>query len=273
MKRSRVLLGTFVEVLIDIPITNKKQNEFLQSICNVVFKEMEIVQELMSIHTKTSEISKINGISSKCHPFKITLHPWTYEVLLIAKNISEITGGIFDCGIGQHLSNKNKDTSFAGIRDIEFKDGHQILIPKSIQLDLGGVAKGYAVDRGIEILKRFGIERAIINAGGDLRVYGAINEKIFIQQRDFRDEWILLGELTDGAVATTGSLFKVKKDQKRMARVIHPITGKEIKSQLSYSVVAPSCVVADGLTKALAIEKNINAPYFKKLQAVPIIVE
>ena len=129
------------------------------------------------------------------------------------------------------------------------------------------------MDRGIEILKSFGIENAVINAGGDLRVIGNKTQPIYLKEKEFGNTYIFLGNLKDGAIATTSSRFGKFNKRNGISTLINPKTGECVEDELSYSIVAPTCVVADGLTKALAIEKNIHASYFKKFGAIPIIVE
>ena len=146
-------------------------------------------------------------------------------------------------------------------------------ISEPIRIDLGGIAKGYAVDRGIEILKNFGVENGMINAGGDLRVIGGRSQAIYLKEKEYGNTFIFLGNLMEGAIATTSSRFGKVSRNRGMSYLINPKTGECIEDDLSYSIVAPTCVVADGLTKALAIEKNIQASYFKKFGAIPIIVE
>jgi thiamine biosynthesis lipoprotein len=275
MRRNQPLLGTFVEIWIEeIDKKNPQQNFFYQEICNVVFHEIKKVQDLMSIHNAESEISKLNRLSKADKKFELKIHPWTYEVLLIAKKICEETDGLFDCGIGQYAKHQNNQKwDELGMRSIEFLDTHHIMIQEPIRLDLGGIAKGYAVDRGIEILKNFGIENASINAGGDMRVIGKNHHAVYLRESDIGNAFIYLGDLNDGAIATSSTRFGRTIKKGGMSYLINPRTRKCVEDDLSYSIIAPTCVVADCLTKALAIEKNLHASYFKKFGAIPIIVE
>jgi thiamine biosynthesis lipoprotein len=274
MIRSQALLGTYVEIDIkEEQAFSLAQIEFHHEICHVVFKEIAKVQSLMSIHDRFSDISKINRLQEIDLPKQIQVHPWTFEVLLIAKKIHEETGGLFDCGACENVYQNDQQYLPSGLQSIECLEFNQILIKQPIFLDLGGIAKGYAVDRGIEILKSFGIENAMINAGGDMRVIG---DQFFpIQLKEFKHQaaFIRLGELKDGAIATSSTLFGCHHFQSGITKLIHPKTGKRMMDYLSYSIVAPTCVIADSLTKALAIEKNIDAPYFKNFGAIPIIIE
>ena len=259
MRRNQALLGTFVEVCIAEEASSPiQQRYFYQEICNVVYREISKVQSLMSRHDGCSDISKINRLSATGKRVVLPIHPWTYEVLLIAQKICLETNGLFDCGVGQYdpfHSIRKCHCSHASIRSIELLD------------------KGYAVDRGVDILKNFGIEDAVINAGGDLRVIGQQAHAINLREIANEGTYIHLGELRDGAIASSSTRFGRKNMKGGKSYLINPKTRKYIEDDLSYSIVAPTCVVADSLTKVLAIEKNIYAPYFKKFGAIPIIVE
>ncbi len=277
MRRNRPLLGTFVELWIDEESQiNTEQKACNQEIGNVVYQEMEKVQTLMSSYEACSEISKLNRLSKSNQSIVLSLHPWTYEVLLIAKKVCEETGGLFDCGIGQYSPSyrgSSQKIQQGGIASVDLLENHQIRLNQSVQIDLGGIAKGYAVDRGIEILKNFEIKNALINAGGDLRIIGEIEHAIYLKESLSSDDYIFMGKLIDGAIATSATRFGRDKKKGGMSYLIHPKTGQCIEDDLSYSIVASTCVVADCLTKALAIEKNIYAPYFETFGAIPIIVE
>ena len=277
MRRNQVLLGTFVEVCIEEGENlTPQQSVFYQEICNVVFKEISKVQSLMSVHESDSDISRLNRLSRISKNIVYTVHPWTYEVMNIAKTIFEYTNGFFDCGVVNCSWNQECCPCFnkrSSIQSIQFLGKNEICLREPIRIDLGGIAKGYAVDRGIEILKSFGIENAVINAGGDLRVIGNKTQPIYLKEKEFGNTYIFLGNLKDGAIATTSSRFGKFNKRNGISTLINPKTGECVEDELSYSIVAPTCVVADGLTKALAIEKNIHASYFKKFGAIPIIVE
>ena len=107
MIRCQPLMGTFVVVKIkDIgqeEQLTKDREKFYQYIISIVFSEMKQVQSLMSFHDMDSDVSRINQISLAKKYINIEVHPWTLEVLQIAKDLFIQTGGSFDCGIGNHL--------------------------------------------------------------------------------------------------------------------------------------------------------------------------
>lgn len=124
-------------------------------------------------------------------------------------------------------------------------------------LDLGGIAKGYAIDRAVEILKKHQLNSAIINAGGDLRSIGSkgkIPWRVAIQSPS---DWSMLAELVikgDESVFTSGNYQRYKEfDGQRYSHIINPITGMPVKNIVSATVVADNGITADAAATALVV--------------------
>ncbi len=288
MIRCQPLMGTFVVVKIkDIgqeEQLTKDREKFYQYIISIVFSEMKQVQSLMSFHDMDSDVSRINQISLAKKYMNIEVHPWTLEVLQIAKDLFIQTGGSFDCGIGNHLMawgllpGQMSEEEYlymqrSCLASILIENQAQIRLIGPVMLDLGGIAKGYAIDRGIQVLSRFGIERALINAGGDIRSLGP--EQELISLRDVRDQstYSPLGKIQDEALAVSSTSFCKKNiGNRHISHLVNPLSGQSIDDLWTYVVKAPSCVIADGLTKALAVDKDIHAKYFGLLKASAQII-
>ncbi|WGR90829.1 FAD:protein FMN transferase (plasmid) [Bradyrhizobium sp. ISRA435] len=124
----------------------------------------------------------------------------------------------------------------------------------AITIDLGGIAKGFAVDRAIEVLRRFDIPGGMVNAGGDLRAFGQGPRTVHL--RDPRDPLRLLDriELTDEALASTARRFDlVDGAAPGVSAIIDPSAGKPTGAVAGATVRAPSCMIADALTKVVMI--------------------
>jgi thiamine biosynthesis lipoprotein len=141
-----------------------------------------------------------------------------------------------------------------------------------MQLDLGGIAKGYAADEAIALLKKHGIDRALVAAGGDIAVSGP---------PPAADGWTIAiapleeGEgksgpsliLHDAAVSTSGDAEQyVEIDGKRYSHIVDPKTGLGLVGRMSATVVAPKGVTADSLTKVVAVLGPEKA--FKILESI-----
>jgi len=139
-------------------------------------------------------------------------------------------------------------------------------------IDVGGIAKGYAVDYAITELIQFGVSSAIVNAGGDLRVIGTDIIDIYIRNPQKPQSSKYRVALQNKALASSGSYFSQRKfvDQD-VSTLINSTTGKAIISQSSFSVMAPECMLADALTKVLANCRDVTHPCFNYFDAKAFI--
>lgn len=269
MIRCKPLLGTFVEITID----QDDGQEAIES----AFLAIEKIQNLMGFHNPKSELSQINH---RAHKEAIEIHPWTAQVIRIAKEIHLASGGLFNCGIGhrlvaagllpKHITLSNHE--FGGIEDAQFLAPDLIQSSRPVCLDLGGIAKGFAVDMAVRVLKSEGIQSGVVNAGGDLRVFGSTSRPIQIRNPLSPQELIQIGSLENGAIATSG-LYFAKRDQQE-SYLINPLarTLSEIHAEVtgSFSIFAKECVYADALTKVLALSNDDHHPCFTKFSAQAI---
>ena len=267
MMRCQALLGTFVEISID------QDND---EAVNTAFAKVRQVQSLMGFHHPLSELSQINRWA---HQVPLTIHPWTAQVLRIAQEIYKQSNGLFNCGIGHRLVSagllpRHIDLSkhqLGGIEDVHFLDSELITSPKPLCLDLGGIAKGFAVDKAVESLIADGIDSGCVNAGGDLRVFGTARS-IHIRNPIAPKELIDIGSLQNGAIATSG-LYFANRDQQQ-SHIINPFAHDESEVHLdfseSYSILANECVYADALTKVLALSSGHHHPCLEYFSAKAI---
>ena len=269
MTRCKPLLGTFVEISID-------QGTSIDAI-NSAFASIETVQTLMGFHNPQSELSQINQLA---HLQAVNIHPWTSRVLSIAKEIHHHSGGLFNCGIGhrlvaagllpQHINLANLD--LGGIEDIHFLAPDLIESHRPLCLDLGGIAKGFAVDIAVKILISEGVPSGMVNAGGDLRVFGDTPKRIHIRNPDQSNQLLDIGEFQDCAIATS-SLYFAKRDG-QASHIINPLAidedGIHIDFENTYSILAKECIYADALTKVLAISGQEQHPCFNRFCAQAI---
>lgn len=266
MTRCKPLLGTFVEI-------STSQDDGQVAIENA-FVAIENVHRLMGFHNPHSELSQINRYA---HMHAVEIHPWTAQVIRIAKEVHLKSGGLFDCGIGhrlvaagllpRHINFSNHD--LGGIEDIHFLAPDLIESMRPVCLDLGGIAKGFAVDMAVRVLASEGIASGCVNAGGDLRVFGNTSLPFCLRNPELPEELIEIGTLKDGAIATS-SLYFAKRDQQR-SHIINPFAQNFSEAHAdfsgSYSVLAKECVYADALTKVLALSNNEYHPCFKHFSA------
>ncbi len=159
---------------------------------------------------------------------------------------------------------------FVGYQHFHFLDHRQILKDNSQNaLALGGVAKGYAVDRAVQVLQKMGIQAGIVNAGGDLRCWRNDNQfwRVGIQHPR-KNGIIAVLKLRNAAVATSGDYqrFYIYNDV-RYHHLIDPRTGNPGRLSQSATVIAPTCEVADAYATALFLMGASRG--IKWLDAIP----
>jgi hypothetical protein len=154
-----------------------------------------MVHRLMSVHCDTSDVARI-GREAYLRPVRV--HRWTYRVLSCAKLLSDASGGAFDVTLGREA---------ASHADITLLPGDRVRLKRRAEIDLGGIAKGFAVDRAVAALRRSGARTGSVNAGGDLRIFGAVPQTVRV--RIPASPWMTLPLATrnEGAFATSAGYF------------------------------------------------------------------
>lgn len=220
LRRARPLLGTLVDIGVPAGAEQAMQ---------AAFAAIVQVQQIMSVFEPGSDLSRSHA-ASVGEP--VCLHPWTAQVMQLAQTLSEQTDGLFDVALG------SGPWQLQPARDALGEHTCLVRLGPTTHFDLGGLAKGWAVDRAVEAALAQGAAAVWVNAGGDLRVQGLT---LPIVLRDEQSGGVRpWAELADGAMATS--------DFRAGAR--SSLTGTVHAGHLS--VVAPQCAWADALTKVLA---------------------
>lgn len=268
MRRARPLLGTFVE----IDATGLAEPALARAV-DAAFEAIERVQRLMSFHDPESDLSRLNRYAPTA---PVAVDPWTAKVLRRARVLFEATDGLFDCAVGyeamqrgllpsQVLDHVERGTFSA----VEFMSDDRIRFSARIALDLGGIAKGFAVDRAIAVLRTHGVREALVNAGGDMRVMGETAQPVHIRCSGEDRHIVKAGLLRNAAIATSTFAATLPKGN---AQTLVPVVSALSHAQgVAYSVVAPTCLLADALTKVLVQVGDPDASYFAGLGAMAFV--
>lgn len=257
IRRARPLLGTFVEIEVATAA-----GPGTEAAIDAAFAAIAEVHRLMSFHERDSDVSHLNR-NAGIRPTRV--HAWTFQVLEAAVEMHRRSRGIFDVTVAPVLQVMGLlpglDSDPVIVPERRVTDAIELSPERTVRfrspaitIDLGGIAKGFAVDRGIEVLRGFDIPRGLINAGGDLRVFG--QEPHMIHVRDPRDPSRSIGqvELGDGALASSARRFDlVDGVEPGSSAVIDPRTQRPAGSIDGATVRAPSCMIADALTKVVMI--------------------
>lgn len=255
LQRARPLLGTLVAMRVE-----GLSESHATAVIERAFEEVAAVHRYMSFHATDSDVARLHASRvGAC----VAVDPRTMEVLQAAVNIAAISEGRFDPTIARALVQWQLlpkpccawlPDPRADWRDLELVDARHVRLRRAVWIDLGGIAKGYAVDRAIAILVGAGASKICVNAGGDLRVAGSESQTVVLRPGagahatlPFPAQTI---EVTNAAVATSASAMSKKVHASRyVSAQVDARRGRPISSDLSVSVVAPTCLLADALTK------------------------
>jgi thiamine biosynthesis lipoprotein len=254
------------------------------------FQEMKRIETLMSPWLDSSDVTRINRSAGK---ERVKISPETFEVIQKAQEISELSEGGFDITIGPltelwrkarekkippSIEEVKEKLGLVNFKNIEMdQEGKVFLKKKDMAIDLGGIAKGYAVDKAFKLLKSLGYINLIVNAGGDLKVGGLKNNQpwsIGIQNPRESQKILARISVSDMAVATSGDYerFFIYGD-KRYHHIFNPRDGFPTEGCQSVTIVTKDCIIADGLATAVFVlgsEKGYSL--CQKLEGVDCLI-
>lgn len=263
-KQEQPIMGT----LIRVELWHKNESRAQQLITNVM-NEMHRIDRLMSPYKESSSLSLINkAAASRAVPIEKEL----YDLIAESIRISQLTHGAFDitfASVGRlydyrkkiHPSNESlsknlKRINYKHIILDKTKGTIRFAIP-GVSIDLGGIAKGYAVDTSTEILKKAGVQHAIITAGGDSRIIGDRRGRPWmIGIRDPRKSRAVKGmvPLTHAALSTSGDYERYfVENGEHFHHILRPDTGKSAKQLRSVTVIGPDATTTDALSTSVFV--------------------
>ena len=235
VRRARPLLGTLVEIRLPREAAGAIEGGF---------EALERVHRLMSRQDPESDVSRINAAPAGS---VIAIDPWTMAVLQRAKEIHALTDGLFHWEQLEMLESS-------------------VHVKRPVHLTLDGIAKGYAVDRAVDALRCAGADCGVVNAGGDLRVFGKQPEPIYVRHPRSPGKLVHIGKVTEAAVASSGAYFSA-------AEFFDPRTRKVVKPTYGITVIAPDCTTADALTKPCLLEPKGSKVIAARFGALALVMQ
>ncbi len=232
---------------------------------DAVMREMQRIDRDMSTYKPDSEVSRVNANAAKA---PMVISPELFDLLTTALEYSRITNGAFDItyasvGFMYDFRAHTKPTEAqidAALPAVNYR--HVVLDPAKhtvyftqpgVRIDLGGIGKGHAVDRGIAILQARGIDHALVTAGGDSRIIGDRFGKpwiVAIRHPDDKSKVIAKIPLVDTAISTSGDYERYFDEAGvRYHHIIDPRTGHSASKVRSATILAPTATRTDGLSK------------------------
>jgi thiamine biosynthesis lipoprotein len=212
----------------------------------------------------------------------VTVDPLTVQVLREALLLSGCSGGLFDPTVADGLVATGFLPDMGGDcvgrrsgtwRDIEVGDDGRVRFHRPLLIDLGGIAKGFAVDQAVTALIGGGAICGIVNAGGDLRVFGGIEQVIHLRDPRSPTQAATTITLCDRAVATSAPYFALRRHAgRRVSPLIDPRTGMSCTRTVSVTVEAATCLHADALTKVVLADPVLAATVLPAYDATATVL-
>lgn len=237
------------------------------------FARIDTLNQRLSDYLVDSEVNRLSATSGDERWVSVSDDLW--QVLSASQELASLTDGAFDATVGpltvlwrwamrrnqlppmDRLAHAMKAVGYTGV-SLDSTTRSVLLSKAGMRLDFGGIAKGYAVDAAYAVLAGYGVTRMLVDGGGDIRVGDAPPDEQGwrIEARLVRDG-LLADEtvtLVQTAVATSGSTYRyIESGGMRYSHILDPKTGMGLTEERIVTVVAPTCMEADGLASVLSV--------------------
>ncbi len=279
VRRARPLLGTVVEIRAAAgtpgdstgtaartadPAFHERQVARLHAAIDAAFEQIELVQRLMSYHDPHSELSRLN----RCEGSGVQrVDQHTYHVLTAAVHFARLSSGAFDPCVAEPLerwgylpaiigsadgrpADGGPAARVASWQDIELLSDYRVRLKRRLRMDLGGIAKGYAVDLATRAMQRANVHEMLVNAGGDIRVAGTRSHEVCLRHPQAPTSAVNPLQLRNGALASSAAYFSRRSSGNRhVSALLDPRTQAPYVGNDTVSIRADDCMTADALTK------------------------
>ena len=277
----RVVMGTFSRVVVIA-----RSERAAQRCIDAAFDVQNRIEALMSDYRDDSELSKVNRLAAQ-EP--VAVSEMTFEILQKAVHFSELSEGAFDVTVGPLVDLWHK----AGATDVPPTEEalaearrtvgyHKLVLDEKnrtvrfavegMRVDLGGIGKGYAADKAVEVMKERGALGGLVAVAGDIRCFGRPPRgqqqwRIGVQDPNVaRDDLgpskpLMVLALTSEGVSTSGDYRRfVRVQGRKQSHIMDPGTGKGANKLISDTIIAPDATTSDTLSTAvnvLGLEKGL----------------
>ncbi len=265
---TRLVMGTFANVT----AVARDQDTITRAV-TAAHDELDAVDDMMSDYKPDSELTLVNR---EAFDRPVPVSEPLFEVLQASLEYSIISEGAFDVTIGpvvqlwRDMQKQNSRPTDQQLAEARQKVGYRHLILDAenrtvrfarpgMKLDLGAIAKGYAIDRAIDAMKAAGAAGGLVDVGGDIRCFGLSPKltntwRIGLDDPDGDGDILLVLNLTDIAVATSGDYRRfVVIDDQRFSHIINPSTTASARDLTSVTIIAPTAMQADALATVVSV--------------------
>ncbi len=252
------------------------------AIAKEAYAEMEQLESIFSRHIEGSDIERINKAAGREW---VEVNPEVIMVLQEALQLSRLTEGAFDPTVGPLLEvwgfgNEEDEQRRPSSEEIEEallkvdyekveineEESSVFLDKEGMQMDVGGIAKGFIVDRGQKVIEKSGVEGSFVNAGGDINISGSKPDgepwKVAVQDPRDPQKWLATLQIDQGSVATSGDYQRFfEEGEERFHHIIDPDDGRPARGVASVTVLGPDALTADAFSTAvfvLGVERGLE---------------
>ncbi len=265
-KRARPLLGTYAQ----IELEGEWGANILNKYITAGFEAIAKIDRLMSYHCEDSDLTRLNRAKEGAW---IKISPLTLKVLKISNDLFQISQGVFDIRCGKFLANWNilpgrvqncvdQNRIFSKTPPLEFNQDRARKTGPWI-FDLGGIAKGYAVDYAVKKIRHLSKRNkisGIVNAGGDLYMWGKSGTPTAVKIYAKPFAWLRKFKLSDGALATSSVRTRTNFSQNiNVSDHVKMPLGEPYTGEKTVAVFAANCLFADALTKIVLLGSEDTA--------------
>ena len=264
VRHEGAIMGT--ELVIEVRGPDRRA---LEQALAAALTELQRIEDLMT-DWRPSELTALNDAAGGGpHPVPAELA----RLLSRSLEVGRLSGGAFDptyAGVGRLWDFKrrpplipDRERIEAGLKLVGYErvaidlEANTVELPEGMRLGLGGIAKGYGVDRAMAVLVEHGVEHALVNAGGDLKALGRRGDEpweIAIRHPRDRERVLAVLPVANTCVVTSGDYARFfEHEGRRYHHIIDPRTGYPSEGCMSATVVAPDAAAADGLATALCV--------------------
>ena len=265
---------TMMDTFVTVTIYGNDEQESLDAI-GAAFEEMKRVVAIASTWNSSAEAYQLNQDKVLSNPSMELV-----ELIEVSQRFCILTDGCFDITVqplldlwsydpaaeqqmwelnySEQVEKINAVMSFVGSDLIQVSDSPSqiVLSEANMSITLGGIAKGYVVDCGLQVLENSGVSYALINAGGDIATLGSKPEGpwlVALENPENRTEYITRFKVEGKAVATSGNYIRYFKESANVGHILNPKTGFSADECWSVAIIADNCTYADSLATGVFV--------------------
>jgi len=268
-EKTRSMMDTYIRVVVC-----SDNEETAEEAISAAFARMEEIEKIASTFDETAEAFKLNQDGYIESPSDELL-----ELINMSIDYSELTDGSFDItcqpllDLWQYKEEAekqfweldeatqqgqiNETIKLVGSENIVVTENEISFQKEGMKITLGGIAKGYAVDEALKVIKKMGIRYALIDAGGDISTLGSKPEgelwQLALANPDDTSDSLAIFRVSDKAVATSGNYERYFDPEAKVGHIMDPKTGYPTSSCISVTIIADSCTHADTLATAVFV--------------------